>query len=169
MKEGVLLYLVRDGQVLLGRKLKKVGIGKLNTYGGNIEMGEAPILAAIRELEEESRGDREVGILVDPPDVEKVAEMLFHNTKKDGTQFDFLVHVFITRRWRGEIVSTDDIANPEWYLTNNLPLSELMPADPYWLPRALSGEKIIGEARNGPDFAYLIGKVKVDAITSFFD
>jgi ADP-ribose pyrophosphatase YjhB (NUDIX family) len=166
--EGTLVYFVKDGYVLLGRKMKKVGVGLLNTYGGHVEQGELPIVTMLRELEEESKGLRQHGVIVKREETQKVAEILFHNRKDDGTPFDFFVHVYIAKKWDGEFVSTDDIADPQWYQIDSLPPNEeFMPADPFWLPEIFSGKKIRGEAWYGPDQKYLERDVKTEEVDSF--
>ena len=57
--DAVLVFFVKDGKVLLPTKMKKIGKGKLNGYGGGIEKDETPITAAIREVEEETKGEKE--------------------------------------------------------------------------------------------------------------
>ena len=48
------LMFIRDGhEVLLMRKLRGIGAGKINAPGGKIEPGETPLEGAIRETQEE--------------------------------------------------------------------------------------------------------------------
>jgi 8-oxo-dGTP pyrophosphatase MutT (NUDIX family) len=161
LKDAVLVFLVKDGQVLLATKMKKIGKGKLNSYGGGIEEGETPVQAVIRELEEETRGDKVKGILVEPKDMEKVGIMNFHNTTEEGITFVCKVHMFIARYWHGEIISTEDLADPKWYSIDAIPADHMMPADAVWLPEILKGRKIVGFAKYTPHQASLIGEVKI--------
>ena len=50
---ATLVFVVKDGQMLLIRKKRGLGAGKINAPGGRLEPGEAPLEAAIREAQEE--------------------------------------------------------------------------------------------------------------------
>ena len=52
-ERATLLFVVRDGEVLLIRKKRGFGAGKINGPGGRIEPGETSREAAIRETREE--------------------------------------------------------------------------------------------------------------------
>jgi 8-oxo-dGTP pyrophosphatase MutT (NUDIX family) len=145
------------------------GIGKsfLNGWGGGTEDHETPLSGVTRELEEETKGDRERGIIVNPYDLEKVAIMSFHNFKKDRTPFTCKVHVYSAKKWDGEIISTSDIADPKRYRIDKLPFNCLMPADRFWLPLALCGEKIIGEAWYGLEQKTLTREPEIQVVEFF--
>ncbi len=162
--DAVLCFPVRGDEVLLARKLLKIGAGCLNGYGGGIEPGESRLEAMRRELREESGG-----VIAAPYDFEKAAVMDFHNRKSSGETFTCRVHVYLLRRWRGEFRSTKEIADPAWYPKSRLPLTRLMRADRIWLPVALSGVKIVGSAKYGPFQRTLIGPVIYRAVESFDD
>lgn len=51
---GINNILVKDGKVLLGKRLKKAGYGQWGFPGGHLEEGESLIAAAKRELFEET-------------------------------------------------------------------------------------------------------------------
>tara|TARA_B100000674_G_scaffold478036_1_gene474683 strand:- start:984 stop:1259 length:276 start_codon:yes stop_codon:yes gene_type:complete len=62
------LMFIRDGnEVLLMRKLRGIGAGKINAPGGKIEPGETPLEGAIRETQEE--------LLVTPLEPRKMGEL----------------------------------------------------------------------------------------------
>ena len=136
--EATLCFLRRDDKILLAFKTKKIGMGCLNGYGGGIEIGENKEKAAVRELFEETNG-----VVAFPEDLENIAEVYFNNTKTDGTTFICRCHVYELWRWKGEPKATKEMANPTWFSEDKLPLGELMSADPYWLPMALGGMKIV--------------------------
>ena len=48
-----LCFIVKDGRVLLIRKKRGLGAGKINGPGGKLEPGETALAAAIREVQEE--------------------------------------------------------------------------------------------------------------------
>ena len=142
--QAILCFPVKDGKVLLGKKVKKIGAGYWNGYGGGIEEGETPLEAAVRELEEEC------GLVADPKYMEKVAIANLTNTKTDGEKFVCQVHVFIARRWTGKPKPTDEMATPTWFYLDKLPLRDMMSGDRMWLPTVLRGQKLIVSARYGP-------------------
>lgn len=164
LKDAVLVFLIANNSVLLATKMKKIGKGRLNGYGGGIEAEETSRQAAMRELEEETRGNRDFGVTVNYEDLEKVAIMDFHNTTEENEIFICKVHVFLARSWEGLVISTEDMANPTWYKMDNLPLDKMCPADKVWLPLVLSGKKIRGFAKYGPRQETLIGEVKVNTV-----
>ncbi len=63
IQKATVILLVREGEILLARKLKKIGAGKWNGYGGKPEPGDATLEeTAVREMKEEGGGDsRDVG------------------------------------------------------------------------------------------------------------
>jgi 8-oxo-dGTP diphosphatase len=52
-ERATLLFIRRDGLVLLIRKKRGLGAGKINGPGGRIDGEETPLQCAIREVEEE--------------------------------------------------------------------------------------------------------------------
>ena len=50
---ATLLFIVRDGEILLIRKKRGLGAGKINGPGGKIDPGETARQCAVREVEEE--------------------------------------------------------------------------------------------------------------------
>ena len=50
---ATLLFVVRNGEILLMRKKRGLGAGKINGPGGRIEAGESSLDAAVRETREE--------------------------------------------------------------------------------------------------------------------
>ncbi|NIV29551.1 MAG: NUDIX domain-containing protein, partial [Anaerolineae bacterium] len=69
------LCLLVDGsppqRILLGLKKEGFGAGKITGFGGKIEQGETPSVAATRELEEET------GIRVAGEDLQAVGQLVF--------------------------------------------------------------------------------------------
>lgn len=151
----------RDGQVMLATKMKKIGAGCLNGWGGGVEEGESLLESAAREFGEEADA------VVSPEDLEKIGIVHFKNHKSDGSVFVCTVHVYTVSKWSGEIHSTEEMENPQWYSVADIPLEKLMRADPYWLPRMLSGEKGIAWAEYEPYQKALIGEVKFEPILGF--
>ncbi|MGD2110491.1 MAG: NUDIX domain-containing protein, partial [Phycisphaerae bacterium] len=50
---ATLLFVIRAGEILLIRKKRGLGAGKINGPGGRVDPGETPREAAIREVQEE--------------------------------------------------------------------------------------------------------------------
>jgi len=133
--DAVLCFLVKDNQVLLARKAKKIGAGCWSGYGGGIDDGETEIQSMIRELKEES------GIIAKEESLEKVAIIDFHNTKSDGEKFICKVHIYLVNNWIGEPRETEEMLTPTWFDVAKLPFGEMMPSDKDWLPQLLCGKK----------------------------
>ena len=128
---GTLLFLTCDGQVLLIRKRRGHGAGKINGPGGKLEPGEAPAEGAVRETEEETG--------VHPDDARLAAVLAFLDL--DGP--DWLGYVFVASRYTGEPRITAE-AIPAWYPLHALPLEEMWEDDRMWLPRVLAGQRLSG-------------------------
>lgn len=146
--EATLLFVVRAGRVLLIRKKRGLGAGKLNAPGGKVDPGETPREAAIREFEEE------VGAR--PHDPEKVGELAFHVVEGDAIR----IHVFRSDDVEGEPVETAE-AVPIWRDRDEIPYDDMWEDDRYWLPLLLErrrfhvrtlfdGDRLLGvEVRTG--------------------
>lgn len=137
---GTLMFLVHQRRVLLIRKRRGHGAGRINGPGGKPEPGETPLECAVRETEEE------VGVR--PLDARLAAVFRF----VDQEDADWLGYVFVAGRWRGEPRTTPE-AIPGWYAVHALPLDEMWDDDRFWLPRVLAGERLQG------DFLFRRGKL----------
>jgi hypothetical protein len=54
------------------------------------------------------------------------------------------VHTFFIRKWSGNPEETEEM-KPEWFAFDQIPYEHMWADDPYWLPRVLQGEKLIGK------------------------
>lgn len=114
----------RDQQVLLIRKKRGLGAGKINGPGGKIDPGETPVDCAIRETEEE------LGVTaLDPV---KHGELWFQFV--DGLALH--VDVFRATKWEGNPVETAE-AIPLWTPLNALPFEEMWADDRFWLAEVI--------------------------------
>ena len=128
---ATLLFVVRDGEILLIRKKRGLGAGKINAPGGRIEPGETPIDAAIREAREE------VGVTAIAP--VEVGELHFEFV--DG--YSIHVRVFYAEVCHGEPRETAE-AKPRWHRLEDIPYEEMWADDALWLPMMLAGERFRG-------------------------
>lgn len=119
-----LCFIIRNGQVLLIRKKRGLGAGKINGPGGRVEPGETPEVAAVREVREE------LGIT--PTGLQKVGELHFQFTDGYGLHVD----VFAASGYHGVLVETEE-ATPIWTDLQNIPYHEMWQDDPHWLPMLL--------------------------------
>jgi 8-oxo-dGTP diphosphatase len=126
-----LCFIVKDGRVLLIRKKRGLGAGKINGPGGKLEPGETALDAAIREVQEE--------IGVTPLLLENRGELHFQFT--DG--YSLHCAVFVARDLRGEPIETDE-ATPFWVPVNDVPFHDMWEDDQHWLPQVLDGQQFRG-------------------------
>lgn len=126
-----LCFIVKDGRVLLIRKKRGLGAGKINGPGGKIEPGETALGSAIRETQEE--------IGVTPLEIQERGTLSFQFV--DGYSLHCVV--FFAHAYEGEPIETVE-ATPIWFETDAIPYDEMWADDRYWLPRALKGERFTG-------------------------
>ena len=127
-----LLFLKREGELLLAMKKRGFGEGRWNGVGGKVEEGESIERAMIREAQEE--------IGVTPTAYEKVADIRFDEFFK-GEPTLMHVHVFVAEEWSGEPVESEEMA-PQWFSYENIPYDSMWSDDVYWLPSVVDGKKI---------------------------
>lgn len=128
---ATLCFIIRTGEILLIRKKRGLGAGKINGPGGRIEPGEAIHECAIREVEEE------VGVT--PLGLNLCGELQFQFA--DGYSIE--VHVFTAHGCRGEVQETDE-AIPLWTPLDRIPYSEMWEDDIIWIPWMLDGQRFSG-------------------------
>jgi 8-oxo-dGTP diphosphatase len=131
MKKVTLIFCIKDEQVLLGMKKRGFGSGKWNGYGGKVQAGENPSMAALRELDEES------GLVGDEKNLRQVALIRFYFDKIPV----FECYVYLIHTWKNEPVETEEM-RPKWYSIANLPWEDMQAADTQWLQLILNGETI---------------------------
>ena len=128
---ATLVFIIRDGQILLIRKKRGLGAGKINGPGGRIEPGETPAAAAARELQEEL-GVAAVG-----------AEWRGDHRFQFVDGYSTYVHVYRARDLRGEPVETDE-AIPMWVDLRAIPYDEMWEDDRLWVPLLVAGRRFSG-------------------------
>jgi 8-oxo-dGTP diphosphatase len=130
-ERATLLFVIRGGEILLIRKLRGLGAGKINGPGGRIDAGETPLACAVREVEEELR--------VTPIGVEPRGELRFQFV--DGHSIHGFV--FSAADCLGEPQETAE-AVPLWTSLERIPWDEMWADDRHWLPLLLAGDDIDG-------------------------
>jgi 8-oxo-dGTP diphosphatase len=126
-----LLFVVRGGELLLMRKKRGLGAGKINAPGGKLDPGEAPLAGAIRETREE--------VCVTPRQIHWAGRNRFQFT--DGAAID--VHVFHASACDGTPAPTPE-AEPLWVPLSRIPYAEMWEDDALWLPHLLARRSFSG-------------------------
>jgi len=128
---ATLLFVVRDGMILLIDKKRGIGAGKVNGPGGKIDPGETPLEAAIRETQEE--------LCVTPSSPRKMGELWFSMSDVP----DIHCHVFLADDCVGDPQETDE-AVPLWTPVGQIPYHRMWEDDRHWLPVVLEGTTFLG-------------------------
>ena len=126
-----LVFAIEGTRVLLIRKKRGLGAGKINGPGGRLEPGETLAQCAAREMHEE------VGLRVS--ELEHAGELRFQFTDGYSTH----VHAYRTSSFEGEVVETDE-ALPFWVEIAEIPYEEMWADDRYWLPLLFEGRRFDG-------------------------
>ena len=128
---ATLVFVIKDGRMLLIHKKRGLGAGKINGPGGRVEPGESFPECAVREMQEELR--------VTPLRPERVGIHRFQFV--DG--YSTYVHVFRAPDLEGEPAETDE-AKPTWVDVNAIPFDEMWEDDRHWLPLVVAGRGFAG-------------------------
>ena len=123
---ATLMFVVRGDEVLLIRKKRGFGVGKINGPGGKLDPGETELECAVRETEEE------LGIVA--RDAVKRGELWFQFV--DGMAMH--VAVFQAKNHDGDAIETEEAA-PLWTRIDAIPFDEMWADDVHWLHRMLTG------------------------------
>lgn len=130
-QRATLLFVIRNGQVLLIDKKRGLGAGKVNGPGGRLDPGETPEEAAIREVQEE--------LAVTPTGVRPSGQLAFQFVD------DFSIHVYVFKAdgLIGEPKETDE-AVPRWTPIDAIPYDRMWEDDRFWFPMLLKDEPFFG-------------------------
>lgn len=123
---ATLMFIIDEerGEVLLIRKKRGLGAGKINGPGGKMEPGETSLECAVRETQEE------LGVTALNP--VHHGELAFQFV--DGLRMH--VDVFVATGHEGTPVETPE-ALPLWTRLNALPFDEMWADDVHWLSETL--------------------------------
>jgi len=152
---ATLMFVVRDGEILLIEKLTGIGEGKINGPGGKIDPGETAEQAVIRECQEE--------LHITPTDAVKMGELWFDMTHIPSIH----CHVFMASQFDGVPTSTRE-ANPVWTKIEDIPYDRMWADDKYWLPQMLEGHQFDGKFIF-EDEEILWDKVVLDNVSAWKD
>jgi 8-oxo-dGTP diphosphatase len=122
-----LCFIRGDGQILMIRKKRGLGAGKINGPGGRLEPGETPVEAAVRETQEE--------LGVTPLHPQARGELHFQFV--DGLALHCVV--FTADGCLGEPYETEE-ATPYWMKPEEIPYHDMWADDIFWLPGMLEGK-----------------------------
>jgi 8-oxo-dGTP diphosphatase len=140
IQQVCVVYLTRQGldgpEVLLGRKLTGLGVGKVVAPGGKLESGETPAEAARRELQEE------VGAAFACTDLLEVGTNRYRFPTNPGWDQDS--HVF-TAAWTTGHVQVSAELDPFWVSVPLVPYDEMWTDARFWLPTVLAGGRCDGD------------------------
>jgi len=167
LNEATVCFLWKEEKILLALKTRKIGKGFLNGYGGMLEHGESSEESLVRETYEETGNGFSGGVIVNLEGVEKIAVANFCNVDEVGEESYCVVHFYIARKWSGVIGETPEMIKPPWYDWDRLPYDRMIPTDMFWLPQALSGKRLLVQAKLGPGQKEIIGQVEVREVEHF--
>ncbi|WP_181136387.1 8-oxo-dGTP diphosphatase [Rathayibacter sp. AY1F3] len=134
LPEVCVVYVLRDGprgaEVLLGRKRRGLGEGRVVAPGGKLEPGESPVDAAVRELEEEA------GLVALPADLEPRGVLDYSFPHRAA--WSQRSHVFLCRRVAGEVTESSELA-AAFVPVDEVPFDRMWDDARLWLPDVLRG------------------------------
>jgi len=129
--KATLIFVVQANKILLIRKKRGLGAGKINGAGGKLDVGETAQQCAHREIEEE--------LCINVTESADVGRLRFQFV--DDYSID--VQVFIATDFQGSPCETSE-AIPLWFNIADIPYKEMWADDQIWLPRVLAGEHVDG-------------------------
>ena len=128
---ATLVFVIRDGKILLINKKTGLGKGKVNGPGGKVEPGESPETCAVRECQEE------LGITV--------SNLRFCGQHRFQFVDGYSIHVWVYRTADFEGVPTESLeAKPLWVALDEIPYEQMWEDDVIWLPMMIRGERFQG-------------------------
>ena len=123
---GTLMFIRDRRRVLLIRKKRGLGAGRINAPGGKVEAGESPLACAVRETREE------IGVTVRQAAL--MAELRF----VERVDQQWYGYAFVATDFAGTPTETVE-ATPHWFADADIPYGEMWEDDRLWLPHLLAG------------------------------
>ena len=131
LQQATLIFLLKEGQILLAMKKRGFGVGKWNGVGGKKREQEKIEETAKREAGEE------IGVSVGY--LKEVATLNFYFLEK--TDWNQQVVVYLSDNWIGEAKESEEMA-PRWFDLDKIPYTDMWEDDIFWLPKVLNGSKV---------------------------
>ena len=131
LRQATLIFLLKDGQILLAMKKRGFGADKWNGVGGKRRDGEKIEETAKREANEE------IGVSVGY--LKEVAILNFYFLEK--TDWNQQVVVYLSDNWIGEPKESEEMA-PRWFDLDEIPYIDMWDDDIFWLPKVLNGSRV---------------------------
>lgn len=132
-KIGTLIYVFKDNKILLGAKKYGDAKGKLNGYGGKVEVTDESVeAAALRELKEET------GLEVKRVQIHALLNMRWGEDKG--------VRIFIFKAY--ELQNAPKESNEmtvNWFDIDSVPKERMWESDQYWFDLVLGDRKFIAD------------------------
>jgi len=129
--EATLLFVIKEGRILLIHKKRGLGAGKITGPGGKRDPGETLAECAARELTEE------LGVVAHH--AMTCGELLFQFV--DGLALQ--VTVFRTDDCEGEPTESEEAA-PLWFPLDEIPYARMWADDYLWMPLVLAHQPFVG-------------------------
>lgn len=134
LRTATLVFLLRDGEILLAMKKRGFAAGLWNGSGGKPKDGDKNIKeTARRETREETTAT--------PKKLKKVGVLNFYFEEK--ADWNQQVHVYLSREWNGTPTETEEMA-PKWFPLDQIPYDQMWEDDSLWLPKVLAGRIVEG-------------------------
>lgn len=156
MTQTVLVFLQKNGQILLGKKLRGHGNGKWNGAGGKCQPNEWPEDCARREAREE--------LGINAMKLTPVAVLHFTQKPTFDEYSNITTYVYLCDEWEGEPKDSAELGDLTWFGADEIPYDAMWEDDTYWLPQVLAGEKITGDFKFDSDYRMTAHKVTVNGI-----
>ncbi len=124
IKRTVLVFVFNGDDLLMIKKKRGQGAGKINVPGGKIQPGESEEDAAKRETLEETG--------ISPGKLSLAGKLEFYF--QDGSSWDNVCSVFVTNESTGELLKESTECNAFWVNSGEIPLEKMWASDRLWLP-----------------------------------
>lgn len=151
-KVGTLVYVFKDNKILLGSKKYGKAKGKLNGYGGKIEVKDGSVKeAALRELDEET------GLEVEKIELHGVLNM------KWGERESAKIFLFRAYGLKNEPEESKEMS-VSWFNIDSIPKEMMWESDKYWFDLVLQDRKFVANLLFDSTDSDLLKKISVEFV-----